>query len=139
MPLSKENPHRAQVQGHDSVVNPETHQAKTMLLPSEVARPTRSDTAPQQASTQPGDGHEIHTGKHAGKQPEGVNVVEVPAQTTEKVPFKEQVIGVAKKTRGTLLGKPELKQHGEMILEGKALAHDEPLSMEEGSRRQALP
>lgn len=48
MPLTKENPHRAQAQGHDSVINPETHQARTALLPSEVVQPTRSDTAPQQ-------------------------------------------------------------------------------------------
>ncbi|KAJ7263177.1 hypothetical protein B0H12DRAFT_1103587 [Mycena haematopus] len=40
------------------------------------------------------------------------------------VPFKERVIGVAKKTRGTLLGKPELKEHGQKILEGEASVHD---------------
>ncbi|KAJ7758107.1 hypothetical protein DFH07DRAFT_818677 [Mycena maculata] len=44
------------------------------------------------------------------------------------VPFKERVIGVAKKTRGTLLGKPELKEHGEKILQGEASIHDEPKS-----------
>ncbi|KAJ7078661.1 hypothetical protein C8R44DRAFT_825199 [Mycena epipterygia] len=43
------------------------------------------------------------------------------------VPFKERVIGVAKKTRGTLLGKPELKEHGEKILQGEATIHGEPL------------
>ncbi|KAJ7867985.1 hypothetical protein B0H13DRAFT_2002794 [Mycena leptocephala] len=44
------------------------------------------------------------------------------------VPFKERVIGVAKKTRGTLLGKPELKEHGEKILQGEASIYniDEP-------------
>ncbi|KAF7314581.1 hypothetical protein MKEN_00931500 [Mycena kentingensis (nom. inval.)] len=40
------------------------------------------------------------------------------------VPFKERVIGVAKKTRGTLLAKPELKEHGEKILQGEASVHD---------------
>ncbi|KAF7364903.1 hypothetical protein MVEN_00360800 [Mycena venus] len=47
------------------------------------------------------------------------------------VPFKERVIGVAKKTRGTLLGKPELKEHGEKILQGEASIHNanEPPSM----------
>ncbi|KAJ6584086.1 hypothetical protein DFH09DRAFT_266423 [Mycena vulgaris] len=44
------------------------------------------------------------------------------------VPFKERVIGVAQKTRGTLLGKPELKEHGEKILQGEASIHDEPQS-----------
>ncbi|KAK7048643.1 hypothetical protein R3P38DRAFT_2870609 [Favolaschia claudopus] len=47
------------------------------------------------------------------------------------VPFKERVIGVAKKTRGTLLGKPELKEHGEKILQGEASIHnvEEPPTM----------
>ncbi|KAF8214891.1 hypothetical protein K438DRAFT_765052 [Mycena galopus ATCC 62051] len=47
------------------------------------------------------------------------------------VPFKERVIGVAKKTRGTLLGKPELKEHGEKILQGEASIHNinEPPSL----------
>ncbi|KAF7348301.1 hypothetical protein MSAN_01783800 [Mycena sanguinolenta] len=40
------------------------------------------------------------------------------------VPFKERVIGVAKKTRGTLLSKPELKEHGQKILQGEASVHD---------------
>ncbi|KAJ7069523.1 hypothetical protein C8F01DRAFT_1113034 [Mycena amicta] len=40
------------------------------------------------------------------------------------VPFKERVIGVAKKTRGTLLSKPELKEHGEKILQGEASVYD---------------
>ncbi|KAJ6504588.1 hypothetical protein C8R47DRAFT_151969 [Mycena vitilis] len=40
------------------------------------------------------------------------------------VPFKERVIGVAKKTRGTLLAKPELKEHGEKILQGESSIHD---------------
>ncbi|KAJ7643873.1 hypothetical protein FB45DRAFT_1052734 [Roridomyces roridus] len=42
------------------------------------------------------------------------------------VPFKDRVIGVAKKTRGTLLAKPELKEHGEKILQGEASIHDDP-------------
>lgn len=44
------------------------------------------------ASTQPGDGTEVHT----RKQPEP-NIVEVPSdhsQKSPKVPFKEQVVGV---------------------------------------------
>lgn len=81
-----------------------------------------------------------------------VNVVQVPAND---VPFKERVIGVAKKTRGTvcifptdveylnadlvllkLLNKvrnplcivvstqPEVKEHGERILQGSASVHE---------------
>lgn len=69
--------------------------------------------------------------------PEGTHVIEKPAQ---KVPFKEQVIGVAQKARGTVTSnvcpalfatnsdpysrftQPELKQHGTDILEGTAPA-----------------
>ncbi|RDB14665.1 hypothetical protein Hypma_016342 [Hypsizygus marmoreus] len=106
---------------HESIVDPETHKAR-VRLPSDVVHPTRSDTPPQQGATQPGDGSEVHV-----RQP-ATNIVEVPSDQTgaPKVPFKEQVIGVAKKTRGTLLGKPDVKEQGEMILEGKATAQDEP-------------
>ncbi|KDQ62598.1 hypothetical protein JAAARDRAFT_54523 [Jaapia argillacea MUCL 33604] len=69
-------------------------------MPSEVAPPTKVDTEPQQASTQPGDGSEVHS--------EG------------KVPWKDQVLGYAKKTRGTVLGKSATKEHGEKILQGEA-------------------
>ncbi|KAH7876185.1 uncharacterized protein C8R40DRAFT_1100997 [Lentinula edodes] len=41
-----------------------------------------------------------------------------------EVPFKERVIGVAKKTRGTILNKPEVKEHGERILQGSASVYD---------------
>ncbi|CAK5270483.1 unnamed protein product [Mycena citricolor] len=50
--------------------------------------------------------------------------VEYVQQEPHVVPFKERVIGVAKKTRGTLLAKPELKEHGEKILQGEATVHD---------------
>ncbi|KAF5340770.1 hypothetical protein D9611_007500 [Ephemerocybe angulata] len=52
----------------------------------------------QQASTNPGDGSTVQS---------------------HNVPFKERVVGVAQKTRGTLLGKPDLKEHGKAILEGR--------------------
>ena len=57
------------------------------------------------------------------------------AEVHEKVPFKEQVIAAAKKTRGTVLGKvrstgsphatlltllqPELKEDAQQILDGE--------------------
>ncbi|KAJ3934270.1 MAG: hypothetical protein NXY57DRAFT_959166 [Lentinula lateritia] len=58
-----------------------------------------------------------------------VNVVQVPAND---VPFKERVIGVAKKTRGTVRNplcivvstQPEVKEHGERILQGSASVHE---------------
>ncbi|KAK7468950.1 hypothetical protein VKT23_003449 [Stygiomarasmius scandens] len=86
-------------------------------MPSEVVQPTRSTTQPQQGSTQPGDGTTIHT------EPDGTRVVEVPPP---HVPFKEQVVGYAKKTRGTVLNHPDTKEHGEAILEGKASIHTPP-------------
>ncbi|KAL0960779.1 hypothetical protein HGRIS_005799 [Hohenbuehelia grisea] len=90
------------------------------VYPSEVVAPTRTDSIPQQASTQPGDGSHKHHDHHEQNQAgQPVNVVEVPGQ---KVPFKDQVIGYAQKTRGTLLGKPEVKEHGEKVLEGQVPA-----------------
>ncbi|KAF8895630.1 hypothetical protein BD779DRAFT_1500621 [Infundibulicybe gibba] len=86
-----------------------------VTMPSEVVEPTRSEVATQQASTQPGDGSEVRAGH--GHDPHHDN-------GATKVPFKERVIGVAQVTRGTLLGKPNLKEHGEMILEGQASAQD---------------
>jgi len=117
--LTKENPNYAKVPINEAVIDPETHMARTQVPSESAPPPTRSETEPQQASTQPGGGSEIRA-----------NQVEAPGGTT-KVPFKEQVIGVAKKTRGTLLGKPELKQQGERILEGKESAHihEEPASL----------
>ncbi|KAG6872423.1 hypothetical protein C0995_009820 [Termitomyces sp. Mi166 len=56
-------------------VDPQTQRAERPSAPA-----TRSNTLPQQASTSPGDGSEVHA---------------------NQVPFKERVIGVAKITRGT--------------------------------------
>ncbi|EDR00308.1 uncharacterized protein LACBIDRAFT_295801 [Laccaria bicolor S238N-H82] len=63
------------------------------------------------------------------------NTVEAPNEHPQhrgvpqrKVSFKERVIGVAQKTRGTILGNPGLKEHGEAILEGKTThEHDRTL------------
>ncbi|KAG9227317.1 hypothetical protein CCMSSC00406_0004144 [Pleurotus cornucopiae] len=114
--------------------------------PSQVVAPTKIDSVSQQgwwwtssifhalnidwfgdtlASTQPGDGSEVRivdqrTREELINDP-NVHVIEVPGQ---KVPFKDQVIGYAQKTRGTLLGKTETKQHGDQILEGRAAARE---------------
>uniref|UniRef100_A0A0W0F285 Uncharacterized protein n=1 Tax=Moniliophthora roreri TaxID=221103 RepID=A0A0W0F285_MONRR len=77
--------------------------------PSETVEPTRSDTVPQQGSTQPGDGSTVHEG-----QPQ--RVVEAPAEQPH-LSFKEQA-----SPRGTVLNKPELKEHGQQVLEGRAPA-----------------
>ncbi|KAL0574939.1 hypothetical protein V5O48_007013 [Marasmius crinis-equi] len=91
-------------------------------MPSQVVEPGHSDTAAQQASTQPGDGTNIkgaNVKETTGPDGQPLRVVEVPAEQHE-VPFKDQVIGYAKKTRGTVLNKPDLKEHGEQILQGTA-------------------
>ncbi|KIJ24204.1 hypothetical protein M422DRAFT_33147 [Sphaerobolus stellatus SS14] len=69
-------------------------------MPSEVTQPTRSDSTPQQASTQPGDGARAHNEE-------------------DKVPWKDEVIGYAKVTRGKLLGKKDTVEMGHQILEGE--------------------
>lgn len=92
------------------------------MNPSEVTPATRVDEAPQQASTMPGDGSEVHTGRMAGGP--DTNVVEVP---TEKPSFKDQVLGYAKVTRGKALGNAQTKEHGQRILEGDASLHKYPL------------
>ncbi|KAJ3573185.1 hypothetical protein NP233_g2602 [Leucocoprinus birnbaumii] len=91
-----------------------------IALPSSFAPPTMVDDLPQQGSTQPGDGHIVHAhgnrefggdigypsqqtqqmpvptlGPNTGQE----RIMESPPRDTEdsfkKVPFKEQVIGVA--------------------------------------------
>ena len=102
-PISKETAARSE-HPTGAVIDPQTNDKATAYhptMPSQVAEPTRTNSVPQQgksgacstpdmqssrfcaASTMPGDGAEVH----------------------EKVPFKEQVIAAAKKTRGTVLGK----------------------------------
>jgi len=98
---------------YGSIVDPATGEARTAINPSEDAPPTRVDEAPQQASTMPGDGSEVHTGRVAGGP--DANIVEVPGQ---KPSFKDQVLGYAKVTRGKTLGNPETKELGQRILDG---------------------
>ncbi|KAI9443615.1 hypothetical protein H4582DRAFT_2054592 [Lactarius indigo] len=45
-----------------------------------------------------------------------------PTSPTGKVPWKDQVIAYAKKTRGAVLRKSTLKEHGDQILAGEASA-----------------
>ncbi|KAF8630944.1 hypothetical protein AX17_005301 [Amanita inopinata Kibby_2008] len=59
-------------------------------MPSQVVSPMRDDAAPQQAATAPESGQVVQ-GESQGGAP--------------KVPFKEKVIGVAQKARGTVLRK----------------------------------
>ncbi|TFL07794.1 hypothetical protein BDV98DRAFT_588247 [Pterulicium gracile] len=77
----------------------------TARLPSEVVAPQRTDSIPQQGSTQPGDGSELHG--------------------EPKLSFAERTIAAAQITRGTLLGQESVKKHGEKILEGTASAQDD--------------
>ncbi|KAF9646696.1 hypothetical protein BDM02DRAFT_2978659 [Thelephora ganbajun] len=79
----------------------------TVTLPSELThvQPTKVDEATQQGSTQPGDGAAVRV------------VVNSPS-------WKEKVIGYAKKSRGIMLRRPEVKEHGEKILECRATVSD---------------
>ncbi|KAH7927818.1 hypothetical protein BV22DRAFT_1127130 [Leucogyrophana mollusca] len=91
--------------------------------PSEVAPSTRIDTAPQQASTSPGDGAEVHQDQirdisEVDTNDSNINVVMVPGGQ-QKPSFKDQVFGYAKVVRGTTLRKPEVKEHGEQVLRGE--------------------
>ncbi|OAX44343.1 hypothetical protein K503DRAFT_852753 [Rhizopogon vinicolor AM-OR11-026] len=93
------------------------------LPPSQVTKPTRVNSAPQQASTSPGDGSkipadQIHHPSEVDPNDPNLNVVEVPGDS-KKPTFKEQVFGYAKVIRGTTLGKQEVKQHGEQVLRGE--------------------
>ncbi|KJA21204.1 hypothetical protein HYPSUDRAFT_751380 [Hypholoma sublateritium FD-334 SS-4] len=96
---------------HSSVAAP------TYPPPSQTAPTTHTDTVSQQdtllGSTSSGDGQEARTHKDLPNPP-------VSSQQTENVPFKERVVGVAEKTRGTLFGNSGLKEHGQAILDGRA-------------------
>lgn len=64
------------------------------------------DEATQQGSTQPGDGSVIH------------NVVVNPPS------WRERFIGYAKKYRGAMMRRPQTKEHGDKILQGRATIDD---------------
>jgi len=81
------------------------------LKPSDVVAPTKVDEAPQQ------DGHIVHDNLHEKEETKGQSAKQ--ESDPGKVPFKEQVIGYAQITRGTVLRKPGLKEHGEQILQGQ--------------------
>ncbi|KAG1901327.1 uncharacterized protein F5891DRAFT_1028895, partial [Suillus fuscotomentosus] len=71
-----------------------------------------STTAPQQASTSPGDGAhipaEIRNPSEVDYNDPNINVVEVPAEKKRSPTFKEQTFG-----------KPNVKEHGEQVLRGE--------------------
>ncbi|TFK52298.1 hypothetical protein OE88DRAFT_1807231 [Heliocybe sulcata] len=81
-------------------------------MPSEVVPPRQVTEEPQQASTSPGDGSNVHYDAE-----KNVQYVEKPGG---KIPWKDQVVGYAKEVRGTVLGKQDTKEHGEKILNGEA-------------------
>lgn len=80
----------------------------TVTLPSNLvqAEPTTVNEATQQGSTQPGDGSEVR------------NLVLDPPT------WREKFIGYAKKYRGAMLRRPETKEHGDKILQGRATIDD---------------
>ncbi|KAG7445708.1 uncharacterized protein BT62DRAFT_1025031 [Guyanagaster necrorhizus] len=86
------------------------------VQPSKVAQPTRSDSFPQQGNTQPGSGSVVRdtTDKVPRELADGES-----NRSNIQAPFKERVFGAALKTRGTLLKKPQVKETGQQLLDGK--------------------
>ncbi|KAI0269980.1 hypothetical protein BC834DRAFT_581649 [Gloeopeniophorella convolvens] len=75
-------------------------EAQRVASPSDMANPTRVDTAPQQA-TEPGSGTTVPADSNA----QLVSPTADPTSASGQVPWKEQVIAYAKKTRGSVLRK----------------------------------
>ncbi|KAI1790410.1 hypothetical protein LXA43DRAFT_1016982 [Ganoderma leucocontextum] len=73
--------------------------------PSETVQPTVETAAPQQAATQPETG---------GQVPQTVIM-----QPARRASFSQKVVGYAKEIRGTILRKPETKDHGGKIRKGE--------------------
>ncbi|KIJ62550.1 hypothetical protein HYDPIDRAFT_41702 [Hydnomerulius pinastri MD-312] len=102
------------------------HQRTQAMPPSTVAEPTTVDTATQQASTSPGGGGEVRADQirkpsEVNRDDPNINVVVLPPDSAPKPSFKEQVFGYAKVIRGTALGKPGTKEHGEQVLRGEQI------------------
>lgn len=77
---------------------------------------TQNDAGPiqQPAATANIDKVDSTTQTSANSTPQVVVVQQ------RKPSFKEEVVGYAKEIRGTILRKPETKEHGEKILSGEA-------------------
>ncbi|KAK0504267.1 hypothetical protein EDD18DRAFT_1327013 [Armillaria luteobubalina] len=115
--ISKETASRSDDHKSSAVYDPFTAESRGTSYPSEQAKPTRSHSVPQQGNTQPGSGSVVHDSED--QEP---RVLEMPADSNRsgiQAPFKERVVGAALKTRGTLLKKPEVKETGQQLLDGK--------------------
>ncbi|KAK0187806.1 hypothetical protein F5146DRAFT_1003532 [Armillaria mellea] len=114
--ISKETASRSDDLKSSAVYDPSTSESQG-TYPSEEAQPTRSHSVPQQGNTQPGSGSVVHdTADHEPR------TLDMPAdfnRSNIQAPFKERVVGAALKTRGTLLKKPEVKETGQQLLDGK--------------------
>ncbi|KAK0221587.1 hypothetical protein IW262DRAFT_1375040 [Armillaria fumosa] len=115
--ISKETASRSDDPKSSAVYDRSTSESRGISYPSEQAQPTRSHSVPQQGNTQPGSGSVVHDS--VDQKP---GVLEMPADSNRsniQAPFKERVVGAALKTRGTLLKKPEVKEAGQQLLDGK--------------------
>ncbi|KAH9983016.1 hypothetical protein BJV74DRAFT_852393 [Russula compacta] len=100
----------------------EKMQAQTDVPPSHTVDPDRIYTVPEQATTGAADGTrgiDIDPNIPNTSQP---TTAAIPVSKSGRVPWKDQVVAFAKKTRGTLFRKPTLKEHGDQILAGEASA-----------------
>ncbi|KAF8467556.1 hypothetical protein DFH94DRAFT_292098 [Russula ochroleuca] len=91
--------------------SPPLLEAQTAAPMSGPINPNRIDNTSQQAAPGPGDGSRV-------ADPNLSNTS--PTSASGRVPWKDQVIAYAKKTRGTLLR----KEHGDQILAGEASARE---------------
>ncbi|KAK0243943.1 hypothetical protein EDD85DRAFT_945272 [Armillaria nabsnona] len=111
--VSKETASRSDDPKSSAVYDPSTSESHGTVYPFEEAQPTRSHSVPQQGNTQPGSGSVVHDTTDQEPTDGQSNRSNIQA------PFKERVVGAALKTRGTLLKKPEVKETGQQLLDGK--------------------
>ncbi|KAH8977349.1 hypothetical protein EDB86DRAFT_420666 [Lactarius hatsudake] len=96
----------------------------TMTAPTsttEHAAPLSTAVQPIRTGTTPPRGIDTEENRIADTSAQGSPTAS-PTSPTGKVPWKDQVIAYAKKTRGAVLRKSTLKEHGDQILAGEASA-----------------
>ncbi|KAF8442989.1 hypothetical protein L210DRAFT_1058753 [Boletus edulis BED1] len=103
------------------VVPPAGTDSEQRLQASASSPVTGIDTSPQQASAPPDAGSEIRAEQikkpsEVNQADPDVNVVELPPRSPT---FKEQVYGYARLVRGTMLGRPDVKEQGTKVLRGE--------------------
>ncbi|KAI9452762.1 hypothetical protein BJY52DRAFT_1190019 [Lactarius psammicola] len=98
---------------------PTTSTTENAVPRSAAVEPIRTGTAPPQGvATGPEETRVADTSAQGTTESPPTS----PTSSTGKIPWKDQVIAYAKKTRGAVLRKSTLKEHGDQILAGEASA-----------------